>query len=164
MLGRKDDGEAAGVLTWKSNQIIEGKRAQHLILLSDGPRCRHRAVCVRHQGELEVTERKPEQHMSRFATNKGKSIAVPELAEFREVQFWFVLFLFLEFSVVSIARTGDSRTINNETLVLFLLCAYSVSHFHFLTFYMVSLKIKLKYNKWMNTFRELWWLSVLSSC
>lgn len=56
-LGSKDDREAAGVLTWKSNQIIEGKRAQHLILLSDGPCCRHWVVCMHYQGEPEVTER-----------------------------------------------------------------------------------------------------------
>lgn len=34
--GRKEDGAAAGILTRKSGQIIEGRAAQRLILLSDG--------------------------------------------------------------------------------------------------------------------------------
>lgn len=46
MLGRKDDWEPAGVLTWKSKQIIEGKRSQRLILSSEGPCSRHRVGCT----------------------------------------------------------------------------------------------------------------------
>lgn len=54
---RKDDWEAAGALTWKSTRIIDGKRAQHLILLSDGVCCRRCVVSTNYQGELEVTQR-----------------------------------------------------------------------------------------------------------
>lgn len=45
MLERKDNWVAAGGLTWKSNQIIEGKRAE-----TD-------SVCMSYQGEIEVMEK-----------------------------------------------------------------------------------------------------------
>lgn len=43
-VGKKEWLVAAGVLTWKSNQLIEGRKAQHLILLSGCP-CSRQRVC-----------------------------------------------------------------------------------------------------------------------
>lgn len=48
---RKEHREAAGILTWKSRQIIEGRRAQRLIPLSDGRRVVKQAASRRAGGD-----------------------------------------------------------------------------------------------------------------